>query len=44
MLVPATLHALYNSLGGLGIVPAFLSVLLFTIYLAGSQSLVERLK
>lgn len=44
LLVPAMLHALYNSLGGLGIVPAFLSVLLFTIYLAGSQSLVERLK
>lgn len=41
--LPALLHAAYNSLGLLGFVPAFLSTLLLTLYLANSRKLAQRL-
>ena len=43
ILIPATLHALYNSTGMFSIIPALLAVLLFTIYLANSRTMKQKL-
>ena len=43
ILVPATIHALYNALGLFSIIPALFGVLLFTIYLANSRNMQQKL-
>ncbi len=43
ILVPATIHALYNSLGLFSIIPALFGVLLFTIYLSNSKNMKQKL-
>ena len=39
ILIPAVIHALYNSMGALGLIPALCGVILFTIYLATAKNL-----
>jgi RsiW-degrading membrane proteinase PrsW (M82 family) len=43
ILLPALIHALYNSLGFLGLLPASMGVLLLTIYLVNAKSMQQKL-
>jgi len=43
IIVPAIIHALYNSMGMFCIIPAFCGVLFFTIYLANAKSMKQKL-
>lgn len=43
ILIPATIHALYNSIGLFGMIPAAVSIVLFSIYLANARVLKQKL-
>lgn len=44
ILLPALIHALYNSAGVLGLLPALFGIILFTIYLANAKNMKQKLK
>ena len=43
IVIPAFIHALYNSMDRLALLPALAGVLLFTIYLSNSKALKQKL-
>ena len=44
IVIPAFIHALYNSMGAFGLLPALLGIILFTIYLSTVKNMKRKLK
>lgn len=43
IVLPALIHAAYNSLGAFGLIPALMGIIVFTVYLANAKNMKQKL-